>query len=172
MNSSLGRSSYVGNFIVVKGMSQKLILGCNFMVEFNVSVNEGRDRVVSENGKEIPFVPQTKAVLGVCNMFVNESVGICPNSECIIPVSVDQCLPENIDVISGPLDLEERAGVTPARVITTVRNGKGFILVLNVSDSNNHLPKGIRLGHGYVITGDPEDLYSLVDDSEPEVESP
>ena len=63
-------------------------------------------------------------------------------------------------------------GVTPARVVTTVRNGKAYVLLMNVSDFNNHLPKGTRLGNGYVITGDTEDVYSLVDEGEPEVEAP
>ena len=142
------------------------------MAEFNVSVNIGSEQVVFQNGEEIPFISKAKAIPGVCNMFVNKSVDICPNSECIIPVALDENLPENIDVIFEPLDLKECIGVTPARVITTVRNGKACVLVMNVSDSNNHLPEGTRLGHGYVITGDPEDLYSLVDDGEPEVEPP
>lgn len=172
LNLSIGKGSYLGKFLVVKGMRQKLIIGCNFMAEFNVSVSIGSEQVVFQNGEEIPFISKAKAIPGVCNMFVNKSVDICPNSECIIPVALVENLPENIDVIFEPLDLKECIGVTPARVITTVRNGKACVLVMNVSDFNNHLPEGTRLGHGYVIAGDPEDLYSLVDDGEPEVEPP
>ena len=65
LDLSVGRHSYLCKFIVVKGMRQKLIIGCNFMSEYNVSVNIGNERVIFQNGEEIPFTSKAKVTPGV-----------------------------------------------------------------------------------------------------------
>ena len=46
------------------------MLGCDFMTEFNVSINVGNRSVIFQNGEEVSFVSESKGCnIKVCNVF-------------------------------------------------------------------------------------------------------
>lgn len=151
----IGDVTFSHVFHVVRTATYPVIIGWDFLIEHNVTVNISLTRLELHN-TTVPF-SSPHSLIPVQNSAVTiAQVTIPPLSEVVVPISVKDKGVANLFIDTLGLTL----GV--ARTLTTVQKGRAIVRVVNPTNEQVSLDAGCPLGQIFSVTGNAHDEYALV----------
>ena len=146
---NLGGKSCEQTVHVVRGATEAILLGFDFMRQTHAIMDVGRG-LLSIGDVNIPLLQATDFIPKCCNISVSTDATVPPFSEMIVPVQVGppRAVGPTIDSYLGYLEPEVRdnMGLVVARTVAPVKNGCTVARLLNPTNQELKLRPGSHLG--------------------------
>lgn len=149
---------------VVRGSTQNVLLGFDFLTEFNAVLDVGHS-LLSLCDVNVPLLHAGDHIPKCCNITMSADVIVPPYSEMVVPVRVStpRSTEPHIDSYVGYVEPEPRDNVelVVARSVAPVKEGLTVARLLNPTDHELRMHSGSHLGVLYHV--DDCDIYEPTD---------
>uniref|UniRef100_A0A3Q2ZZT4 Gypsy retrotransposon integrase-like protein 1 n=1 Tax=Kryptolebias marmoratus TaxID=37003 RepID=A0A3Q2ZZT4_KRYMA len=149
---------------VVRGATQKVLLGLDFMLEYQAVLDVPRGFVCLK-GMDIPLLHATDLIPKCCNITMSADVIVPPYCEMVVPVQVEthRSTGPHLDSYVGYLEPETRDNMelVVARTVAPVKEGLTVARLLNPTDHELRMHSGSHLGVLYQV--DDCDIFEPTD---------
>ncbi len=161
----IGDVTFSHVFHVVRTATHPVLIGWDFLIEHNVTVDIPHSRLQLYN-TSVPLSPLQSLIPVQSSAVSVAQVTVPPMSEMVIPISVKDNGVANpfTDTYVGILEPQPPPVVAlgVARTLTSVQKGRGMIRVVNPTNDQVSLDAGCPLGQLFSVTGNTHDEYALV----------
>ena len=126
------------NVLVVRDMSQTMILGWDFFLAHKARVDAGRQLFVFD-GREAPLLTREQVASAPTLIRARERVVIPARSEKVVVAKLENidCILDGYDIVVDPANVfGNDEGSAVARTVTTATVGQCLVQVINVTDSD------------------------------------
>ncbi len=161
----IGDVTFTHVFHVVRTATHPALIGWDFLIEHNVTVDIPHSRLQLYN-TSVPLSPPQSLIPVQSFAVTVAQVTVPPMSEMVIPISVKDNGVANpfTDMYVGILEPQPPPVVSlgVARTLTSVQKGRGMVRVVNPTNDQVSLDAGCPLGQLFSVTGNTHDEYALV----------
>lgn len=153
---SIGDATFVGTFVVLAECCRELILGMDFLREYNAVIDVRERLITLSPSPRLPERQECRSSLRV----IDDDVNIPPRSCMLVSVNCD--VRSTVDGIAERVDaLLCSRGVAVARGVLHLVDGKAELLLTNFSNEHQHVAKHTAVAFFEDIPGGDEDCFAL-----------
>ncbi|CAL9692089.1 unnamed protein product [Knipowitschia caucasica] len=154
---------------VVRGATQRVLLGFDYLSEFHAVLDVGHS-VLHLGGVVIPLLHANDLIPRCCNITMSTDVIIPPYCEMVVPVQVEapRSMEPHTDFYIGYVEPETRdsMGLVVARTVAPVKDGLTVARLLNPTDHELRMHSGSHLGVLHHV--DNSDVFEPTDGVDPD----
>lgn len=149
----LGSQSMQWVFHVLRESTQTALLGLDFLIAHHALLDFSRNRLQLW-GMDIALLSCKDLIPVCCNVSLTANLTLPPMSEMLVPVSVSPSgpathLPEFIGYLEP--NPQSKSGCVVAHTLTSVKNGNTTARLLNPTNQNLTLRKGLHIGEFFSV---------------------